>query len=586
MIEQRLATNTARRHPAQLALAAVLACGCAAAQAVLTVDPEPTARDGTYRFLFADKGGTSTAETYRLNHDQAGIPLALDPRPVPVDAALLARISDDLPEGKDLRKTARNLVAAENAAVVHLTKESDVWITFLHEGTDRKNSFGYFTYEDGRPPKGPEEVEHVVILPNASFSNSGGSALGMRTGQRVHLGRFPAHTRIGFFVIRDGWDAAQGIARGTSEPDTFYSLTTLNPEQTGDDRKHMTLLRDAWSGHLVLGMEEMLRTAKDCDHDFNDILFAVETGTPEAIDTSVIPDLTPANLADLDGDGVADTQDDFPDDPTMTTRVRYPNEQGRAQLAFEDQWPYEGDYDLNDLVLSYHLEEGRDAAGGVRQIAGSFRIKARGAGYSHAFGLHFAKLPADALESASVWVEGQPSQALASEPGQSRLTLTLIPDSKLLADRNPNTRTCYTNKFNADKNCTEEPGPQVHFVARFKETHTREELGAAPYNPFIYLVGDRKRETHLPDQPPTALANTRAFGIGNEGSIPALGRSYKTKDRSLPWAVNLPEPWRQPYEKNPVNACYPAFVDWVNSSGAAAADWYRNPVSTSVFPAQ
>ena len=564
-------------------LAAALALGTAAAPVAAVVATAAAPDTGSYRFLFDTQGGTTLAETYGRNHDQAGIPLALDPHPVAVDAALMARIAEELPEGKDLRKTARNLVAAEDAAVLHLVEDTEVWITFLHEGTNRHNSFGYFTYEDGRPPKDPTEVEHVVILPNASFSNGGGDERGLRTGQRIHLGRFPAHTRVGFFIINDGWHKTTGI---DPTRDTFYSLTTLNPEHTGDDRKHMTLLRDAWSGHLVLGMEETLRSDQDCDHDFNDILFAVETATTTAVDTTLIPELTPSTLGDLDGDGVADSLDDYPNDATMTTRVAYPSDQGRAQLAFEDMWPYEGDYDLNDLVLTYALEEGRDAGGGVREIAGEVRIKARGAGYSHGFGLHFANLPADALESASVWVDGQAAQPLVSEPGQSKLTLVLFADSKALADKNTNTRTCYTTKFNADKNCPHESAPAIHFRARFKQAHTREEVGAAPYNPFIYIVGDRKRETHLPDQPPTALANVKAFGSGNEGSVPALGRYYKTKDRSLPWAVNIPAAWPQPYEKNPVHTCYPTFVEWVNSSGGTGSDWYRNPLTPCVFPAQ
>jgi LruC domain-containing protein len=555
-------------------LASSIALGIA-----IVATPMPASATTAYKFVFSDKPGKDLAETYRLNHDSAGIPLKLDQNLVQVDAALMARIASTLPEMKDIRTQGRDLIATDDAAVVQLVKPAQVWVTFLHEGAAFKNTFGYFTYPEGSPPKSPAEVEHIVILPNASFSNAGGNAAGMRTGHRIDLGVFPAGIRIGFFVIANGWDGTKGV-----DPDHnhFYSLSTLNPEASEDLRKHMVLLKDSWGQRMVLGMEDLMRTGGD--HDFNDVLFAVESNPVEAIKTDKIVELDYLTGSDLDQDGVPDTLDDYPEDPTMTTRVTYPSDKGRAQLSFEDMWPLEGDYDMNDLVLAYTLDEGRDKEGRVRQVTGSFQVKARGSAYAHGFGLNFPKLPADALESASVWVDNQASQPLVSVAGQPSLTLVLTENTLKLAPKNTNTRTCYTTKFNADKNCPEETGPTIHFQARLKQSYTRDEIGAAPYNPFIYIVGDRLRETHLPDQPPTAKSKTWLFGWSNEGSVPALGRYYKTKDRALPWAVNIPAEWKQPLEKQPVHACHPSFVDWVNSSGAKAMDWYKTPVTGCVFP--
>ena len=564
-------TISPRRGFAAAALAASLAA--APASAALS------APANTYRFLFSDKLGKTPAETFRLNHDASGIPLKLDQTAVAVDAALMARIASTLPEMKDIRTQSRDLIASDDAAVALLVKPAEVWVTFLHEGAAFRNVFGYFTYPEGRPPTSPAEIDHVVILPNASFSTAGGSALGMRTGQRVYLGQFPANTRIGFFVVSNGFSTNQGVSATANH---FYSLSTLNPEPTEDLRKHMVLLKDSWGQRLVLGMEDLMRTGGD--HDFNDVLFAVESNPVEAIKTDQIVELNYLQGSDLDRDGVPDTMDDYPEDPTMTTRVTYPSDKGRAQLAFEDLWPLEGDYDMNDLVLAYTLDEGRDKAGDIRQITGAFQIKARGSAASHGFGINFPRLPPDALESATLWVDDQPSQTLVSEPGQSSLTLVLIEDSVKLAPKNTNTRYCYATKFNAEKNCAEERGPTVHFQARFKQSFTRDALGAAPYNPFIYIKSDRLLETHLPNQPPTDKIKNWLFGWKNEGSDPALGRYFKTKDRALPWAVSLPAEWAQPYEKLPVHTCYPTFVDWVNSSGTQAVDWYQHPVAGCVFP--
>jgi LruC domain-containing protein len=535
-----------------------------------------------YEFLFSAKQGQTLGQTYLLNHDSAGIPLALDQNLVSVDAALMKRIADTLPEQKDIRTQSQNLIADDDSAVVQLVKPADVWVTFLHEGAAARNVFGYFTYPEGQPPQSAAAIDHIIILPNASYSTAGGSKLGMKTGHRIYLGQFPAATRIGFFVVANGWHSTLGVNPDTQRYPVFYSLSTLNPEDTAELRKHMVLLKDSWGQRLVLGMEDLRRSGGD--HDFNDVIFAVESNPIDAIKTEEIIELNYVKGSDLDQDGIPDTLDDYPEDPLLTTRVTYPNDKGRAQLAFEDLWPLEGDYDLNDLVLAYTLDEGRNAAGEIREIEGHFQVKARGSAYSHGFGIHFPQLKPDALESASVWVDSQPSVPLVSEPGQTSLTLILTEDTKKIASKNATTRTCYTTKFNADRNCAADQGPTIHFKARFKQALTRQELGSAPYNPFIYIVGDRLRETHLPNHPPTAKHKSWLFGWSNEGSDPKAGRYYKTKDRGLPWAVNLPDEWQQPLEKQQVHFCYPGFVDWVNTSGAKALDWYKTPVADCVFP--
>ena len=536
------------------------------------------ARD--YRFLFDAQQGKDLYETYRLNHDGSGIPKDLDQNLEPVDAALMERIAISVPERTDIRTLGQNLIANDDSAVVRIVDDADVWVTFLHEGAGHKNVFGYFTYPEGKPPASPEEVEHIVVLPNASYHNSGGSSNGMRTGHRIYLGQFPEGTRLGFFVVSNGWDGYKGV-----KPDShhFYSLSTLNPEDTAELRRHMVLLKDSWGKRLVLGMEDLHRSGGD--HDFNDVLFAVQSNPVEAIQTAEIVELQYLEESDLDGDGLADRQDDYPEDATLTTRVIYPSDSGRAQLAFEDMWPFEGDYDMNDLVLAYTLTEGRDRDGLVHQIEGSFEIKARGSAYSHGFGINFPGLAPELLESGSLWIDQGPSQPLANETGQSSLTLILTGDTRSLADRNPGTRTCYARKFNAERNCAEAQGPTIHFRVRFSEGLTREALGAAPYNPFIYITGDRLREIHLPNHPPTDTHKWWLFGWRDEGSDPANGIYYMTKSR-LPWAINLTETWQQPMEKQPVHTCYPEFIEWVNSSGASGANWYQEGKQGCVFPTQ
>ena len=56
-------------------------------------------------------------------------------------------------------------------------------------------------------------------------------------------------------------------------------------------------------------------------------------------------------------------------------------------LAFEDLWPSQGDYDLNDLVVDYNFAEMRNASNNVVRIEATFILRAMGAGLRNGFGI-------------------------------------------------------------------------------------------------------------------------------------------------------------------------------------------------------
>jgi hypothetical protein len=55
------------------------------------------------------------------------------------------------------------------------------------------------------------------------------------------------------------------------------------------------------------------------------------------------------SLTDTDGDGVLDQYDDYPNDATKATKLRFPSS-GVNTIGFEGTFPSAGDADLNDLV--------------------------------------------------------------------------------------------------------------------------------------------------------------------------------------------------------------------------------------------
>jgi LruC domain-containing protein len=85
----------------------------------------------------------------------------------------------------------------------------------------------------------------------------------------------------------------------------------------------------------------------------------------------------------------------------------------------------------------------------------------------------------------------------------------------------------------------------------------------------------RGYEIHLPDNPPTSLADQSIFNTGNDKSNAALGRFYRS-DRNIPWAINVPENYPIIMEKNQIINAYLKFENWCQSGGLSYNDWYEN----------
>jgi LruC domain-containing protein len=115
----------------------------------------------------------------------------------------------------------------------------------------------------------------------------------------------------------------------------------------------------------------------------------------------------------------------------------------------------------------------------------------------------------------------------------------------------------------------------LNLVITFTEPIKMTDLGYVPYNPFIFVNGDRAREVHLADFTPTSLANTSLLGSLADSSRPAEGRFYKSGN-NMPWAINIALPFEYPQESRPINEAHTKFSTWAQSGGMTYKDWYKN----------
>ncbi|MCC7431775.1 LruC domain-containing protein [bacterium] len=276
---------------------------------------------------------------------------------------------------------------------------------------------------------------------------------------------------------------------------------------------------------------------------------------------------------DSDGDGIFDTIDEYPNDPTKAFNKYYPDKGGKASLAFEDQWPNLGDYDFNDLVIDYSWQGVTNGNNQLVEAKGKFTIKAIGANYKNGFGVEWNLDPARVASVTGSQLSSPSYITLAPngvEANQSKTVFIVFDNASALMPRPGG-----ANFVNTVESESYVQPVTVEILITFVTPLTQNELVniEPPFNPFMIVQKVRGHEVHLPDQPPTSLADLTLFGTASDDSDPSQNRYYKTVT-NLPWAIGLPTTFNYPIEKELILNAYNHFADWAQSSGNSYKDWY------------
>ncbi|MCF7912407.1 MAG: LruC domain-containing protein [Candidatus Cloacimonetes bacterium] len=488
-----------------------------------------------------------------ITYDSYGAPNPNSYDMYPVTPEMLLNVDTSLPESVSLPNSHPQYLEDGITTNFIISDSSDVWVTFITEGAGYMNALGFYTYDQAEgAPENPEELEHILLFPNASLWGSGGR---LNSGMQLYIGRFGAGTVMGWFLVQNGWIYGTNVSE-TAE--RFYSDRQYNPEPE-EYNQHQVLLYDAESELFLLGFDDQVRPGGD--NDFNDAVFFVTANPIEYIDTSQIP---PIDIpVDTDEDGVNDPFDEYPDDPERAFDVYYPSSTQTATLVFEDKWPQYGDYDLNDMVLDYRYKIVTNADDEVKDLSMEYSLRAAGAFFNNGFSL---QVP---FEFAN----------LAIADSSDNISPVLVQDNNysiidFFSSTSSLTGLAAGTFFN-----TEEDQPYyepVVFTAKITLTSPvdLESLPFSfPFNPFIRRQGDHDHEIHLMNYAPTSRHDTDLFMTEDDNSDPNTG-SYYVSPVNLPWGLNLAESWQYPKERSSITEAYLQFADWAESGGDLNEDWF------------
>jgi LruC domain-containing protein len=277
-------------------------------------------------------------------------------------------------------------------------------------------------------------------------------------------------------------------------------------------------------------------------------------------------------IQDADSDGVADAQDEYPNDPARAFNSYYPSATTTATLAFEDLWPATGDYDYNDLVLAYNIQKVLNASNKVVDYKVKMKVKAIGASFDNGFGFQLDELvPSDiASVTGQVLVRSYITRnANNTEASQSKAVIVCFDSPEPSLQRAAGS---FFNTIQANGTGTSDT-IRVNVTFASPIVDTKLEIG--DFNPFIMTNKRRGYEVHLGNMRPTDLATTSLFGTAQDRTNVSGNVFYKTAN-GMPWAISLPVDYNYPVERSSVTSAYNYFDDWAVSGGASFTSWYTS----------
>lgn len=285
---------------------------------------------------------------------------------------------------------------------------------------------------------------------------------------------------------------------------------------------------------------------------------------------------------DADNDGVPNADDQFPDNPNMAFVSSYPAA-SYATLMFEDLWPAIGDYDFNDLVLSYRYEMVTNSQNQLVELNYTFITRAIGGALRNGFAFQLDGIAPNKITSVNgSKASGAPWIALnanGTEAGQNTNANFIVFDDayKLLP-------TFGGYSFvNVSPGAPSSGSDTINLSVKFLVNGQAPEGGVfdfadwspTRFNPYIIVGQNRANEIHLKDKLPSSKANLSLFGTMADASNPATGKYYRSKN-NLPWAIEISNWIPYPQEKTDISEAYLHFIEWVESSGSSFPLWYTN----------
>lgn len=268
--------------------------------------------------------------------------------------------------------------------------------------------------------------------------------------------------------------------------------------------------------------------------------------------------------------------------------VHYPSASTYTTFAYEDLYPEQGDFDMNDVMMNVKFTEYL-LNNQVIRIKMEGKLAAMGASYHNGFAIGLVDIDNSKIKSDSIRLiingVAQTSAVLENNPNET----VLIVSRDLWSIAQAGETSCYY--FRTELGCGTSSRPSWSLTVPFIEPVDKAQMPDLPYDPFIFAQGGsyhgdflasllgnqpgRAFEVHLKNKGPTTSFASQIFGQGDDASNPALARYFQSS-KGLPWALEIPTNWKHPKETVNLLEAYPQFVGFsADPTGQTNRLWYQ-----------
>lgn len=269
------------------------------------------------------------------------------------------------------------------------------------------------------------------------------------------------------------------------------------------------------------------------------------------------------------------------------TYAYYPNENSWVTLAYEDLWPVEGDFDMNDVVFHYRtVSVIRDEQ--LQRVDIYGQLLAIGASYHNGFAIRIPGIQADAVDITKMRFRYTQLDSNGNSSTEEQDNPIEISSNELIAIVTPNVWELVTTDctfYRTDPGCNDHIQFEFELSLPFSELQRNSHIKTL-YDPFIFATenrfhGDtfsslpgRELEIHLADISPTEKANMHFLNLKDDTSSIENNRYYKNSN-NLPWSMEIATQWKHPQSGVDLLKAYPDFESFVISNKVDNSDWYK-----------
>ena len=270
----------------------------------------------------------------------------------------------------------------------------------------------------------------------------------------------------------------------------------------------------------------------------------------------------------------------------------YPSENEWTTISFEDNWPLQGDFDMNDLVV-YQQTAIHSRPAGVTRVTVKGEIAAVGAAYHNGFAIRLPGIKRAEVDMNNIEfsINNQPITDFTPLEWDREEAILMIAYN--LWDFVGTGELCLF--YRTEEGCGS--NIQMSFSVSVPMLDPVDVKLSGVLDPFLFATPGawhgghfvtapgRAYEIHLKNQAPTEAFDSALFDqSGDDASVPENGLYFLTK-KGLPYALEVGTRWDYPIEYRDVGHAYPLFAEYATSGGLQNAHWFSadNSNQTLIF---